>query len=816
MLNINKIKQDFRIQKLLVIIFTAGFFLLFPHLQNKINNQIELINLRAFGSQAADTNIVIIKIDETTISSLNGWPIKRSYYALALKYLRELKAKKIGVEVLLANSSSALSIYNNLLVDQIKNRNNVVFASLLTNLKFEKDSYKSDSLILPEFNQTDLAIQTGHINYIKDFGLYLPTNVQIRNKLVHPFSVLLSDKKVTSDIKNFLVKLAKSWRQYKNIELIQFLKLYEQNPVELAFIKNKIVLIGVTDEMIAKNIEGVFDYRIPGVGFHAICIDNLLNDEIMNTKFLIIGSWLLFFIVILFVFISSGKRDLYFTFLLTAGLFFVGLISYHFGIILNYSIFIIPSLTLFASTLIISFYQQKSEFISTISENKILNQILLAKEQELKNLQNNVSEQDEKNQKIYEEKIQKLNSEIESLRKSQAESAEEFIAQSKNTYENFEGIIYKSAQMQKVVDLIKRVAKQNVTVLIQGETGTGKELVAHAIHNLSHRKNEKFIAINCAALTDSLLESELFGHVKGAFTNAIADRKGHFEAANKGTIFLDEIGETSERFQSKLLRVLQSGEIQKVGSTDNIFVDVRVIAATNKNLVELVKQKRFREDLFFRLNVIQIEIPPLKNRKEDISSLAEYFAQSENQEMKISNLVHQKLAEYEWKGNVRELQAVIKRAVIFASAEKRNLIKLSDLPENIKKLNKSDLETLILNSLREKKFSHTSVNETARELGGINRNVVSEHLRGLFFKSFVLSNFNFDQALYEISGSDEEEVLAKVKSKCETYIQNIQTDLEKLKTNNFDEVKLKFSSKYRNLPQKYHEYLDETIKFLLK
>lgn len=815
-MNINKINQEYRLHKLFALLFVLILFFLFPQIRNSINSQFELIYLRTFGSAAVDTNIVIIKIDENTINSLSGWPIKRSYYALAINYLKALEAKKIGIEVLLANTNSATSIYNNLLVAEIKKNDKVVFASLLTNIKITDNYYSSDSVILPEFNQKDFNFVSGHINYIENSGYFLPVNVRVQNKLLEPFSLILSGRKYSESQMSFRIKINKSWRDYKNIELIQFLKLFEQNPEELAFIKNKIVLIGVTDEMISKNIEGIFDYRIPGVGFHAICVDNLLNDEYLNTKLEFPISLFLFVVLLSTVFINFGKREVYFNFLIAAGALFIGLIFYQFNILLNYSMFVVPAIILFVISVGIYFYKQNNEMLSTISEVKILNQILQAKESELKKLQENILSQNEMNKKLYEEKIHKLNSEIDALKNSDLNQNEEIIIQHENDCQNFEGIIYRSAEMRKVVELIKRVAPQNVTVLIQGESGTGKELVAHAIHNLSPRKNEKFIAINCAALSESILESELFGHVKGAFTNAISDRKGHFEVADKGTIFLDEIGETSENFQTKLLRVLQFGEVQKVGSTETIHVDVRVIAATNKNLIELVNKKQFREDLFFRLNVIQIGIPPLKNRAEDISCLADYFARNENPDIKLSNLVYKQLAEYDWRGNVRELQSTIKRAVIFAVSENRDFVKLSDLPENFKKLNKSDLEKLILDSLRQKKFSHTSVNETAKELGGINRNVVSEHLRGIFFRTYVVSNFDLEKTIMEISGSDSEEIQPKVRSKCETYIQNIRQDLEKLNSDNFEEIKNKFASKYRNLPQKYHEYLDELIKFLIK
>jgi transcriptional regulator with PAS, ATPase and Fis domain len=205
-------------------------------------------------------------------------------------------------------------------------------------------------------------------------------------------------------------------------------------------------------------------------------------------------------------------------------------------------------------------------------------------------------------------------------------------------------------------------------VLVTGESGTGKELVAKAIHALSPRRDASFVSVNCAALAENLLESELFGHVKGAFTDAHQTKKGLFEVAHRGTLFLDEVGETSTAMQVKLLRALQEKQIRRVGGTDEIEVDVRVIAATNRPLEALVQERRFREDLFYRLNVIPIQVPPLRARKEDIPLLAEHFLGRFSREMnkpvaKISSEAMARLIQYPWPGNVRELENVIERAV---------------------------------------------------------------------------------------------------------------------------------------------------------
>jgi DNA-binding NtrC family response regulator len=235
----------------------------------------------------------------------------------------------------------------------------------------------------------------------------------------------------------------------------------------------------------------------------------------------------------------------------------------------------------------------------------------------------------------------------------------------------FENIITKSAKMQRVIEVIKVVAKSNATVLITGESGTGKELVARAIHSQSNRHSKPFIAVSCAALPESLLESELFGHEKGSFTGAYAQKKGKFEFAEGGTLFLDEIGEMSANIQVHLLRVLEEKEFTRVGGNEPIRVDVRVISATNKDLRRAIERQEFREDLYYRLNVVNVELPPLRERKEDVPLLAQHFLSkfaSENRK-EISGFspeATQLLLDYDWPGNVRELENAIERAVILA------------------------------------------------------------------------------------------------------------------------------------------------------
>jgi transcriptional regulator with GAF, ATPase, and Fis domain len=266
------------------------------------------------------------------------------------------------------------------------------------------------------------------------------------------------------------------------------------------------------------------------------------------------------------------------------------------------------------------------------------------------------------------------------------------------------GLIGSSPAMEKVYQVTRRVARSNASVLLLGETGTGKELIAKAVHQLSPRGSGPFVRVNCGALSESLLESELFGHVRGAFTGAIDNRTGRFEAAHTGTVFLDEINSTSPILQVKLLRVLQEREFERVGDTQTIRVDTRVIAATNRDLREEVAAERFREDLFYRLNVVPIELPPLRERRDDIPQLVGHFLNAYNEENDryVVHIERQALAalqDYHWPGNVRELQNYIERAVVMATGDELTCellppAVLGSEPRRTTKLRGYDLETL--------------------------------------------------------------------------------------------------------------------------
>jgi two-component system NtrC family response regulator len=297
-------------------------------------------------------------------------------------------------------------------------------------------------------------------------------------------------------------------------------------------------------------------------------------------------------------------------------------------------------------------------------------------------------------------------------------------------------LVGNSFPMRQVRELIAKVAGTKATVLISGESGTGKELVARAIHFNSPRKDKPIISVNCSALTETLLESELFGHEKGSFTGAVVQRKGRFEAADGGTLFLDEVGEMSPSVQVTLLRVLQNREFERVGGNKTIKVDVRVIAASNKELAEEVSKGNFREDLFYRLNVVHIEVPPLRSRKEDIPLLIRYFLERFCREMnrkEVPSLAPEvigALLAYDWPGNIRELENMLERAIILSSG---SIIHLEDLPFHSIIPSGAKL-TEVLELIEKKMITQALINSghvqaRAAELLGIEKNLLKYKMK---------------------------------------------------------------------------------------
>ena len=811
---LEKIINNKKYIKVGAVILAIIVLLFFKNYSYKLDNSLANFANLIHGEQALDSNIVLIHISPRDIESLGSWPLKRSLYALLIDELSNYKVKEIGLEVFLTDNYSQQNIYNNVLVNEIKKAKDVVLSSILNNVRFVDGKFIADSIVYPVPKKEMADLETGHLNFLNRDGIYIPTVVVAGKNSEKAFSLALAGLSGWKE-QSIKVNFYSSWKSFKKYSLLEFFSMVNNHNPKLKLLKNKTVIIGVSDPLIATSFSTVFDDELPGIGLHALALDNILSGKYVNIKYKIISTVLFFIILLIVPFLTIRKKSYYFHFAVAFLIMAFALFIFA-DLELDYMAFLFPLFLLAVVDISIEFTERKSLLSKTISEAEVLRSNLREKENELVQLENRLNSAAQSESYSLKLQIENLNKEIVNLRREEQDQIAADTDEDEKSMKNFEGIIYRSKKMASVVNLIKKVAPENATILVLGESGSGKELVAQAIHKLSPRKDNKFVVVNCAALSDTLLESELFGHVKGAFTDAVKDKTGRFEAADKGTIFLDEIGETSENFQVKLLRVLQTGDFQMVGSSETKHADVRVVAATNKNLTNLVKEKKFREDLYYRLNVINITLPPLRERKEDVEVLANYFLKREAPNLVISKAVMNQLTEYRWKGNVRELESVIKRAAIFAKAEDREIVKLRDLPEELAKQDKSNLENLILESLREKEFSHSSINETARELGDLNRTVISENFRGIFFMYYCESQFNIDSAVKKIAATDDSSIIEKVNSKALTYLKNIEKDLSKLNSNSLEEIKEAFTSKYKNLPQKYHIYLDKVIQKMIE
>jgi transcriptional regulator with GAF, ATPase, and Fis domain len=786
--------------------------MLFPRVRTGIDSAFNELFVKVSGEQNPDSNIVLIHISEDDIARIGPWPIKRNYYALLINQLTKLGVKKIGLEIFLSSRFITQSVYDKLLKNEIERSGRVVLSSVAGRIVEIDNIFYTDSLSYPSPKLLNENFPSGHLNFIKKEDFKIPLIIKSNEINEKAFALQLSEIDVPSN--SVTTNFISSWEKFSRFTVIEFTDLVYNNSKELNKLKNKIVIIGISDPLIAPTLQTPFDNQLPGMALHAFTLDNMLNSRYLKTGYYMLSGILIIIIVLTFVYFRNKiLRKTTFQYLFF-GLSFL-LISFILFSILHIKIalsfFILPFVALIIAELATYFIEGKESLKGALDEAEILKLLLNKKETELTRLQTELKSTGAGSAELL-NRIKLLKTEIEKLKENEEDRSEAEI-ELKTEIKNFYGIVYQTSLIDEIVELIKKAAPTDATVLIVGESGTGKELAAKALHQLSSRIENNFIAINCGALSESLLESELFGHVRGAFTGANADKQGRFEAANNGTIFLDEIGETTENFQLKMLRVLQSGEIEKVGSAVTNKVNVRVVAATNKNLEALVKEKKFREDLYYRLNVFKIELPPLRERKEDIESLTIHFLQSESDKISLSKAVLQALKDYNWKGNVRELQSVVKRAVIFAKSENRNLIQLSDLPEEIVKEIKYNFEDHVLESLRNKNFSHSSVTETAKELGNVNRTMISENFRGIVLKVLCETDFNVGKAASTISGSKDELINEKVLGKVQTFVSNIEKDIRSMGLNDFESIKQRLGSKYKNLPVKFHCYLDEVIRW---
>ena len=383
------------------------------------------------------------------------------------------------------------------------------------------------------------------------------------------------------------------------------------------------------------------------------------------------------------------------------------------------------------------------------------------------------------------------------------------ISELRDGFESHGIYCHKNSPLVEVLRRAERVAKNDIPVLIRGESGSGKEMLAQFIHQHSSRRDQPMIAVNCGALNDNLIEAELFGYEKGAFTGAYQQKPGRFELANGGTLFLDEVSETSLAFQVRLLRVLQEGIIERVGGTKSIPVSVRVIAATHQDLTRAIHNKTFREDLFYRLNGYEFIIPPIRERPMDVEYLFKHFLFEIDQHLKYSEPLVEWLKAQSWPGNVRQLKAATQRAVINAQLRKRSFLIPKDFElvetKNDRVGATEQLADQILRKLRDYEFHHRSISAVATDLM-IHRSTVTEYLRGWTIKFLNTGEWNHEFVLTSLRGtapvSDEEQLKNRVSEYISYAESRIIEGLRDLQTN--EQI---LGTKFRNLPQVFRNDL---------
>jgi len=829
-------------------------------------------NLR--GEIRPDTNIVLVYFDADDISALGGWPLRRNYYALLIEIISKLEARAIGVDVFLGTKNREFPEYDTLLAAVIQRSGNVVLSSYYRSVTSidpipppqERNSqdeasaemifWRGEGYHPPHADLAAHAAAIGHTNFLEQSIRKVPTVVTEEEHVVRAFFAevlsLYGKHNTASGLKekgergadrlpalgeviregqaraNFVGPLS-AFRSYRSVDVIrsfEYARLGLEPLIPTETFRGKIVLLGVVAEGLGSFYSTPFSRGFAPIGVHATLIENALQDRFMKS----VDRWGGFIVTLFMLLIVMGVvywRDDTIGFLVIGAFLVAYLVlsqiafswfNVVFPVVQPAVVLIIPLAIMVvfehrATKVLLDKIRREKDSMESRLREKEIQLGLLERE-----LVDEATDQTRSPQPELMERVKQIKDEIRLLSSQVADmESDHSVVNAGSGISEFEEIVYdRQSKMANVVALIGKVAHTNANILVLGESGTGKELVAKAIHRQSGRKGGPFVAVNCGALTETLLESELFGHEKGAFTGAVKDKPGRFELANNGTILLDEIAETSPGFQVKLLRVLQEGEFERVGSTKTSKADVRIIAATNKNLKTLIEEKKFREDLYYRLNVFSIEIPPLRDRLPDIVALTTQFLRNEDRSLAVSETVMDLLSQYRWPGNVRELETAIKRAAILAKSEHRSLLRVKDFPPEIQSAANTflELEDKILDLLRAKKFSRSSISETANELGGLNRGTVGEYFRGLCFASFFEHKWNIETSAKAIAGTDDPDVATRVEKKLSEYVHNLVSNVDRKKP--FEEVRSHLHAKYKNLPQRFHYALDEAVRAFLE
>jgi transcriptional regulator with GAF, ATPase, and Fis domain/CHASE2 domain-containing sensor protein len=832
------------------------FILMISLIPGDFNEGIQNFELdthfRLRGERAASENMTLVHIGSEDIAEPGGrWPITRDYYGYLLHVLGQMEARAVDIDLLFTAPDPLHPEYDKILADFMESFGRVCLPMTFSSLtSTEKgivsgiDPHYPHSLFRQHVSgigfsnlgrelvirEVPLLARQGD-EYKLSFGLEMARAYAGYDT----FTVRDGDLYVMTDSESVMVDIDTEGRvlvnhfgnmdQMHSISLVNLLKTFRQAPDSL-FLKDKLVVVLVTAPGVAPLVSTPLSGLIPASLVHATVAENMLGGRFIQKA----GPGLSILFILIFIFAGvlmhyklRGYALAVSIIVLLSSAVFVS------QFLFNGLNFFLPLFYPFMGFLTTAFalgvlktYQQRREEhgMRDLLQEQIdakAKQLQAAKTQ-LAKLESQLSEEESQTQKS-KELAEKRSAEIRMLEKELRDLKSYSLPQEEaGTQPEFKDIIHdKQSKMATVLNLVLTVAKDDIPVLIMGETGTGKEMIARTIHDNSHRHDQPFVAVNCGALSETLLESELFGHEKGSFTGAVSRRKGRFELAGGGTIFLDEITETSPSFQAKLLRVLQEGTFERLGGEQSLSVDIRVIAASNRDVQQEQMEGRFRQDLFYRLNGFPITIPPLRERKEDIPLLSEHFLgkYQTGSVQSLSGRVMELMQHYHWPGNVRELENVIRRTAILAQSRNRVQIREADLPPEIRKTDQQvalqsvhrPLEDQVLESLRKLAFSRSSIKQTAEALGNKDRGTITEYFRGICFEQLAENDFDISSASSRIADTSDEKIVERVQQKLNEYISNLVQTMQ-------HDPDPDISSAFKGLPKKYHPALQKVMDHL--
>jgi len=836
-MNLHHLKINNRSLLIAIIIFCLiiGFSSIPVSINRNFEHAFTDLKFTLRGKRPFPDYFMFIHINAEDIQAIGSWPLTRDYYGYVIHILHTLGAKVIGFDLLFDTADLRYPENDESFGSFMETSKKVCLPMVFSKIEF--DSFhvsipKGVNTVYPihPFKKHAAAIGFSNLGY-ETIIRNVPIAAFSEGRRIMSFGYELArlfvdgvdtTLRMTSRGFEFLdtnghhycLPVDREGRlrlnhfgdisQVQSMGFLDLLQTYQTNPDSIN-LKGKLVLIAVTSPGLAPITRTPMSAALPASLIHATVAENLIQQNSIRILPFTIQCVVIAMIFLSILLIDRLQRERFVLgFILVLVFYWIASLTvFVFGHVILPLFY--PSLSGLLLGLSIHWVHQKRAIKEIHLQSELLRSEIEVKQSQLEEREMELSLLIQKHDL---ERIQAEKSKIRELEKQIRDLQTSLKTDKIPKHHLFpEVICSKKSKMNHVLDLIAKIQSDDISVLISGETGTGKELIARAIHQSGHRAHAPFIAVNCGALPETLLESELFGHEKGSFSGALAQRRGRFELANGGTLFLDEITETTLHFQSKLLRVLQEGTYERVGGEKTLHADVRIIAATGKNIEDRIQKGLFREDLFYRLNGFPVKLPSLRDRIEDIPLLVNHFLKKYGYQtnLSFSDRVLDLLKRYLWPGNVRELENVIRRAAILARSESRDLIQMKDIPLELTEfdsekegmLRYQGLDEQILEMLRALQFSHSAIGQTAKGLGNRDRGTVTEYFRGLCFQYLTQNGYDLNETAKAIAGTQDNAIVERIKRKIEGYLGNLKD--------------IKSSSK--GLPQKYHEYLEQIFQY---